>query len=286
MDEVNDRAKHEPDLGETTEVIRSRDDDETTVVVSRSATPDPGEAAPRASSAEAPAPGGPPSADDEETTMVAPRNPVTPRDLGARAADPSRPAAAPLPAGQQASAVSNKPQPSPPVAHDRSSAPQPAAAPVPPAPYGNYGPGGYGPAPSGAAPAPGGPFAPAPPWSIPPTSKRRSVSGWLIPVAVIGIAVTAVLITLAILRPGPLKAVVGDRLDISNAQSQIQAVLTDPATGYGLHNVTGVTCNHGANPIISQGDTFVCQFSIDGHQSQATITFLDDSGTFAVGRPQ
>lgn len=132
-------------------------------------------------------------------------------------------------------------------------------------------------------PVPGPPVFPAaPPPAAQPIFSRR----WLIPVfggaAIILIALVAVVIA----RPGPVKPVLADKLNIAAAQTAVQGVLTDPTAGYGLHDVNDVICNHGVNPVIAKGTTFTCEFTVDGHQLQATMTFLDDAGAYSVGRPQ
>lgn len=75
-------------------------------------------------------------------------------------------------------------------------------------------------------------------------------------------------------------------LDVSKAQDAVKRVITDPATGYGLDNVTDVNCNNGNNPSAKKGDTFTCQVTVDGKKRQVTAVFVDDNGTYEVDRPR
>jgi hypothetical protein len=42
----------------------------------------------------------------------------------------------------------------------------------------------------------------------------------------------------------------------------------------------------GVDPTIFKGTTFTCDLTINGHKAQATVTFIDDHGTYSVGRPE
>ena len=75
-------------------------------------------------------------------------------------------------------------------------------------------------------------------------------------------------------------------LDVNKAQDAVKRVITDPATGYGLDNVTDVNCNNGNNPAAKKGDTFTCQVTVDGKKRQVTAVFVDDNGTYEVDRPR
>ncbi|WP_156745562.1 DUF4333 domain-containing protein, partial [Mycobacterium sp. E1319] len=108
---------------------------------------------------------------------------------------------------------------------------------------------------------------------------------WLIAIVTTA-AVLAIAVVVVIVGSGSLASITDDKLDITAAESGVLSVLTEPTTGYGLHDVQDVRCNHGVNPPIVKGATFVCEFTIHGRPSQATMTFLDDTGAYAVGRPQ
>jgi hypothetical protein len=203
----------------------------------------------------------PPPRDDDEATVVV--QPLTAATM------PPPPAAPPSP---QAPAVPITGGYAP--AHSYGAPPAQPATPLP---------GGYAPAATYGAPPP----APSPPVAAPGSAAHpKSRAHWVIPVAVAaGVALLAVL-TVAIVQPRPVKALFADRLNIANAQPAIRAVLTDPAAGYGLPNVTDVTCNHGSDPDIISGATFDCDITVAGHPLQSTMTFLNDDGAYSVGRPQ
>jgi hypothetical protein len=218
----------------------------------------------------------PPQRDDDEATVVV--SPPTPA-----VAPP--PAAAPAPPIETPAAPAQLQPPPAPIAGGYAPAqsygtppPQPAA-PVPGsyAPAATYGAPPAVATPASATPAPAGPV---------PAADRKGRAHWLIPVAVAGgVAVLAVLIVL-IVQPRPVQAPFADRLNITAAQPAIRAVLADPAAGYGLPDVTDVTCNHGSDPHIISGTTFDCDITVAGHPLQATMTFLNDDGAYSVGRPQ
>ncbi|WP_431236047.1 DUF4333 domain-containing protein (plasmid) [Mycolicibacterium psychrotolerans] len=100
--------------------------------------------------------------------------------------------------------------------------------------------------------------------------------------AVAALAVAVFLIT-ALWAPGFLR---GHALDMAAADRDVAAVLADRDTGYGLTNITGVTCNDGKNPTIKQGATFSCDVTVDGTHRKLTATFTDDAGTFTITRPE
>ena len=75
-------------------------------------------------------------------------------------------------------------------------------------------------------------------------------------------------------------------LDVNKAQEAVKRVITDPTAGYGVVNVTDVNCNNGDNPSAKKGDTFTCQVTVDGKKRQVTAVFIDDNGTYEVGRPR
>lgn len=101
--------------------------------------------------------------------------------------------------------------------------------------------------------------------------------------ALTGAIVVAVLV-LGLVWPGFL---VTTKLNIDKAQAGVQQVLSDDTNGYGAKNVKDVICNEGrGNPTVKKDDTFDCEVSIDGSKRKVTVTFQDDSGTYAVGRPR
>lgn len=173
----------------------------------------------------------------------------------------------------------------------------PAPAPPRPGPH-------YNPLPS-AAPRP--PDTGAPPWVAPvhrPYPPHTSAGHWTgfspaghvasapggpnpHPRLVIGAAIAAlgvgVFLITGLWAPGFLRS---HTLDIAAADHDVAAILSDSTTGYGLTNVTGVTCNDGKNPAIKQGGTFTCDVTVDGAHRKLTATFTDDAGTFTITRPQ
>lgn len=124
---------------------------------------------------------------------------------------------------------------------------------------------------------------PGPPAPMPPARRGH---GWLWATLAIGAAALSAVAVLLVLRAGPIKSLTADKLSITAAQAGVRNVLTDPTTGYGLAGVKDVSCNHGVDPTISKGATFTCDLTINGHRAQATITFVDDGGTYSVGRPE
>lgn len=199
--------------------------------------------------------------DDDETTVAV--RPVTPAPAPPPpATPPPRAPGAPIIAGGYAPAHSYGAPP-----------PQPAIA-VP---------GGYAPATPYGAPPP----APAPPIAAAaPATRPKGPTHWLIPTAIAAGVVLLAVVTVLIVQPRPVKALLADRLNITTAQPAIRAVLTDPAAGYGLPDVTDVTCNHGGDPDIISGTAFDCDVTVAGHLLQATMTFLNDDGAYSVGRPE
>lgn len=75
-------------------------------------------------------------------------------------------------------------------------------------------------------------------------------------------------------------------LDVAKAQHGVLQVLTDPVDGYGLTNVTRVTCNEGKNPTIQSGSGFSCDVVVDGTTRRVAVIFKDNEGTHAVDRPR
>lgn len=69
-------------------------------------------------------------------------------------------------------------------------------------------------------------------------------------------------------------------LDQQAAEVGVARVLT---TSYGLAKVTDVSCPAGQQ--VKKNDTFTCTVRVDGESRDVTITFVDDEGTYEVGRP-
>ncbi len=111
------------------------------------------------------------------------------------------------------------------------------------------------------------------------TGKKRRIA--LIIAAAVVVVVAAVVVT-ALWVPGFARST---NLDVHAAQDGVRKVLTDPVNGYGAQKVTDVVCNDGANPTVENGATFTCVVTINGNKHQVTATFIDDSGTYIVGRP-
>ncbi len=124
---------------------------------------------------------------------------------------------------------------------------------------------------------------PVPPAPIPPAQIGR---GWLWAVLAVGAVVLSAVAVLVVLRVGPIKSLTADKLNIKAAEAGVRNVLTDPTAGYGLAKVNDVICNHGVDPTIFKGHTFTCDLTVNGHQAQATVTFVDDRGSYSVGRPE
>lgn len=124
---------------------------------------------------------------------------------------------------------------------------------------------------------------PPPPAPVPPARRGR---GWLWAVLAASAVVLSFVAVLLVARVGPMKSLTADKLDIKAAEAGVRNVLTDPAAGYGLTKVNEVICNHGVDPTVFKGTTFTCDLTINGHQAQTTVTFIDDDGTYSVGRPE
>lgn len=124
---------------------------------------------------------------------------------------------------------------------------------------------------------------PLPPAPMPPARRGR---GWLWAVFALSAVVLSAAAVLLVTRAGPIKSLTADKLNIQAAQAGVLDVLTDPTAGYGLARVDDVICNHGVDPTIFKGTTFTCELTINGHKAQATVTFVDDHGTYSVGRPE
>ncbi|MCX5045823.1 DUF4333 domain-containing protein [Aldersonia sp. NBC_00410] len=69
-------------------------------------------------------------------------------------------------------------------------------------------------------------------------------------------------------------------LDRQAAEAGVTQVLTE---SYGLQNVADASCPAGQK--VKKDDTFSCTVTIDGESRSVTVTFVDDDGTYEVGRP-
>ncbi|WP_068271914.1 DUF4333 domain-containing protein [Aldersonia kunmingensis] len=72
----------------------------------------------------------------------------------------------------------------------------------------------------------------------------------------------------------------GTTLDQEAAQIGVAQILTN---SYGLENVTDVSCPSGQQ--VKENDSFICTVLIDGESRDVAVTFVDDDGTYEVGRP-
>jgi hypothetical protein len=136
--------------------------------------------------------------------------------------------------------------------------------------------------------APGGYVAGAYPYPPPPAPAppARRGHGWIWVLLAVGAVVLSCVAVLVVGRVGPVRSLTADKLDINAAEAGVRNVLTDPTAGYGLAKVTDIICNHGVDPTIFKGTAFTCDLTINGHQAQTTVTFVDDDGTYSVGRPE
>jgi Domain of unknown function (DUF4333) len=105
----------------------------------------------------------------------------------------------------------------------------------------------------------------------------------LIAVGVIAISAGAVGLMVGLSKFDVLK---GKVLDVSKAEAGVQQILADPVGGYAATNVTDVVCNHGDDPEIKKGGTFICEVVVDGRKRQVLAVFQDDNGTYEVDRPR
>jgi hypothetical protein len=108
----------------------------------------------------------------------------------------------------------------------------------------------------------------------PPARKRRPLV-----VAVIGgvVLVVAILAITAFWIPG---FAVTTELSRSAAENGVKSILQ---RDYQATDVSAVQCPDGQK--VSKGSSFRCNVTIAGAQQQVTVTFLDDDGTYEVGRP-
>jgi Domain of unknown function (DUF4333) len=105
-------------------------------------------------------------------------------------------------------------------------------------------------------------------------------------VGVLVVIVVAVFLVMGFWKPGFL---VTTKLDVNKAQQGVHQILTDQTNGYGVKRADNIKCNieqNGQNPTVKKGEHFTCDVSVDGQHKQVTVTFLDNNGTYEVGRPK
>ncbi|WP_299572593.1 DUF4333 domain-containing protein [uncultured Williamsia sp.] len=98
--------------------------------------------------------------------------------------------------------------------------------------------------------------------------------------AAIGGVVALVVVILAITAFWAPGFLVTTELSRSAAESGVKSVLV---RDYQATDVSTVSCPDGQR--VQKGSSFRCSVSIAGAQQQVTVTFLDDNGTYQVGRP-
>ena len=124
------------------------------------------------------------------------------------------------------------------------------------------------------------------PVPTPPPSTKRSRRWWLRLGLAIGVFVQVVAATVWVLGFRAPGYFVTAKVDIDDVDAGVQQILTDDVTGYGATNVKDVVCNKGENPVAKKGDTLTCALTIHGIPQRVVVRFLDDSGTYEVGRPK
>ncbi|MCX6468491.1 MAG: DUF4333 domain-containing protein [Corynebacteriales bacterium] len=105
--------------------------------------------------------------------------------------------------------------------------------------------------------------------------KRRpvqiAVAGGIVAVVVVVLAITA------FVAPG---FALTKQLSQSAAESGVKSILEKD---YSATDVSSVSCPSGTD--VKKGATFTCTATVAGAQQKVTVTFLDDDGTYEVGRP-
>jgi Domain of unknown function (DUF4333) len=117
----------------------------------------------------------------------------------------------------------------------------------------------------------------------PAAQPKRSTQSLLIAGGVLAGAIVAAVVVVGLLTFGDFG---GQVLNVSKAQEAVKQVITDPIAGYGIANVTDVTCNDGKNPAAKKGAGFTCEVTVDGKKHQVRALFIDDNGTYEVDRPR
>jgi hypothetical protein len=100
---------------------------------------------------------------------------------------------------------------------------------------------------------------------------------------VVAAIVIAVVLVLCFWWPG---WAVTTKLDHNAAQRDVGKILTDQTNGYAVKSADNINCNNGQDPEVKKGTHFTCDVSVDGQHKQVTVTFLDNNGTYEVGRPK
>lgn len=111
--------------------------------------------------------------------------------------------------------------------------------------------------------------------SMAPSKARRPAL-----LGVIGGVAALVVVILAITAFWAPGFLVTTELSRSAAESGVKSVLV---RDYQATDVSSVSCPNGQK--VQKGSSFRCSVSIAGAQQQVTVTFLDDNGTYQVGRP-
>lgn len=177
--------------------------------------------------------------------------------------------------------------------------PHPPTPPVPPS-YRH----GAGPGPRGAGPGGPQPWVPYPPsgrskaahipvppppqpgfgdFGFPSARPRSGKVRVIIAAAGVATVVVAAVLVMGFWVPGFFTRT---ELDVTQAQNNIQVLLSDDVSGYGPGHVRDVVCNQGRNPLVEKDATFVCAVSIDGVKREITATFQDDKGAYQISLPQ
>ncbi|MGJ0121187.1 DUF4333 domain-containing protein [Williamsia sp. MIQD14] len=100
---------------------------------------------------------------------------------------------------------------------------------------------------------------------------QLAVIGGLVAVIVVVVAITA------FVAPG---FALTKQLSQSAAESGVKSILEKD---YSATDVSSVNCPSGTD--VKKGATFTCTATVAGAQQKVTATFLDDDGTYEVGRP-
>ncbi|GAA2048634.1 DUF4333 domain-containing protein [Williamsia deligens] len=112
--------------------------------------------------------------------------------------------------------------------------------------------------------------------SMTPAGRKRSPAV-LGAVGGIVVLVLAVLAITAFWAPG---FAVTTELSRSSVEKGVRTVLV---RDYQATDVSAVRCPNGQK--VEKGSSFRCSLTVAGAQQQVTVTFLDDKGTYEVGRP-
>jgi hypothetical protein len=78
----------------------------------------------------------------------------------------------------------------------------------------------------------------------------------------------------------------GTVLDVREAERGVVQILSDPINGYGANDVTAVRCNGGEDPEVNEGNSFLCDVTVNGASRQVQVVFRDDAGTYEVDGPR